>query len=265
MINRVKKAIDKLFFCLRISADAGTFFSLLRQTKKLRWAAGNPVPLEEQHTYRLNLTGSYADIFLRTYAGDITMLYEIFLNKSYRFNGMDAFNPATIVDLGAHIGMSALYFSKNFPDADIYCIEPDEDNFALLENNTAGSKRITPIRAAISDADGNAVIEKSRFSYNSAIHTGEGSNAIRTITMATLFNELHLTHIDLLKIDIEGYEKKILAGDILWLANVSRIIIEVHSPEDEAVSLSTLKQHGFAVSKLHNEAMDDSIYYAVKE
>jgi FkbM family methyltransferase len=265
MVTRVKKALDKLIFCLRISGNANTFFTLLRETKRLRWAAGSTAPHENPHTYRLNIAGTFTSIFLRTYAGDITMLYEIFLNRSYQFKGMETFTPKTIVDLGAHIGMSALYFSTCFTGAEVYCIEPDEDNFTLLQKNTVSNRQITPIRAAISDTDGTAGIEKSRFSYNSSIQAGEGNNSIRTVTMPTLLNQLNITTIDLLKVDIEGYEKKIFAGNISWLAKVNRIIIEVHSPEDEAVTMAALKQYHFIVGKLVNAAMADSIYYGVRD
>ena len=265
MVTRVKKALDKLFFCLRISGNANTFFTLLRETKKLRWSAGNTAPQEELHTYRLNIAGTYTNIFLRTYAGDITMLYEIFLYRSYQFKGMEPFTPNTIIDLGAHIGMSSLYFGTCFTEAEIYCIEPDEDNFTLLQKNTVSNRNITAIRSAISDTDGRAAIEKSRFSYNSFIQAGEGNNSIRTVTMPTLLKELNITTIDLLKVDIEGYEKKIFAGNISWLANVNHIVIEVHSPEDEAVTMAALKQYNFIVGKLVNATMSDSIYYAVRD
>src|ERR1700754_4702020 len=258
MVNRVKKALDKLFFCLRVSGNASSFFTLLRETKKLRWAAGNTAPQEELYAYRLNIAGTYTDIFLRTYAGDITMLYEIFLYRSYQFEGMESFTPKTIIDLGAHIGMASLYFGTCFTAAEIYCIEPDEDNFTLLQKNTVSNRNITPVRAAISDTDGTAAIEKSRFSYNSFIRAGEGNNNIRTVSMPALLKELNITTIDLLKVDIEGHEKKIFAGDISWLAKVNRIVIEVHSPEDEVVTMAALKQYNFIVGKLVNATMSDS-------
>lgn len=262
-IIRSQQAFRKLFFCLKISGDAHTFFTLVKETKKQRHESHG----DDQETtpvYRLNVTGKYIDIFLRTHSGDIAILYEIFLYRSYAFKGMDLFHPKTIVDLGAHVGMAALYFQSKYPDATVYCIEPDMDNFMLLAKNTAGNPRIRVLPAAVSDTDGSAVIVKSRFGYNSVVLTGtETDKATRTATLATLLTELNISTIDLLKIDIEGHEKKIFSGNTEWLKKVDRIILEVHSAEDETICTAALTQYDFSIARLNN--ISDAVLYAVKK
>jgi len=259
MLTRIKQVFNKLLFCWKVSGHANTFFSLIKETKKQgRLSNGGAA-----RVYQLNITGEYTDVYLRTSAGDIAMLYEIFLYKSYSFSGMDGFHPKIIVDLGAHIGMSALFFQSAYPDAAVYSIEPDIDNFELLRKNTLSKRQIAVLQAAISDVDGSAVVAKSQFGYNSVVVTGEATGRpIRTMTMATLLRELHIFQIDLLKVDIEGYEKKIFSGDTDWLGVVGRIIIEVHSPEDEAVCRTALRGHNFSVVKLDKIA--DNILYALR-
>jgi len=262
MLTRIKQVFNKLLFCMKVSGNTDTFFSLIKETRRQRQANNKD---ETAHVYRLNVTGEYTDVHLRTSAGDIVMLYEIFLYRSYSFDGMDVFHPRIIMDLGAHIGMSALYFQSKYPAAAVYSIEPDTDNFELLKKNTVSNPHITALQAAVSDMDGAAVVAKSRYGYNSVVLAGDAAagNPIRTMTMPTLFNELHISTIDLLKVDIEGYEKKIFSGNTDWLFNVSRIIIEVHSPEDEAVCTAALRRHNFSIVKLGKIA--DNILYAVKE
>jgi len=262
-IVRLQQAFRKLFFCLKVSGDISTFLTLAKETKK-RQRESHSANQETMQVYRLNVTGKYTDIYLRTHSGDIGMLYEIFLYRSYSFKEMDLFYPKTIVDLGAHIGMSALYFQSKYPEATVYCIEPDRDNFELLIKNTSGSPHIRVLPAAVSDTDGSAVMAKSRYGYNSVVLTGTATGRpTRTITLATLFSELKISTIDLLKIDIEGHEKNIFSGNTECLKNVDRIIIEVHSSEDETICRQALTQHSFSIVKLNN--ISDTVLYAVKK
>ena len=46
--------------------------------------------------------------------------------------------PGLIIDGGAHIGLTSLFFAQLFPSAQIIAVEPQKDNFALLSANTAG-------------------------------------------------------------------------------------------------------------------------------
>lgn len=54
-----------------------------------------------------------------------------------------------ILDLGGNIGLSALWFAKQFPKARIFVLEPDAGNVKLLKQNLAGCDRVTVIPGAI--------------------------------------------------------------------------------------------------------------------
>jgi FkbM family methyltransferase len=58
-----------------------------------------------------------------------------------------------VIDAGANIGASALYFAYNLPDALIVAIEPDPDNFKLLSKNVEGLN-VEPMQAALSSSAG---------------------------------------------------------------------------------------------------------------
>jgi FkbM family methyltransferase len=56
-----------------------------------------------------------------------------------------------IIDAGAQIGMSTLYFKKQYPGAEIVAIEPNTINFKLLEENIWENQldNVTTIQAAL--------------------------------------------------------------------------------------------------------------------
>ena len=80
---------------------------------------------------------------------------EIFGDGAYRFDCRRA--APRIVDCGAHIGLSVLYFKRRWPRAQITAFEPSPDTFALLERNVGsnGLADVELVNAAIT-ASGDA-------------------------------------------------------------------------------------------------------------
>src|SRR5690349_12598508 len=68
-------------------------------------------------------------IFLRPSTTDRKVFREIFLFNAYGFQ-IDP--PKIIVDGGANIGLSSIFFATRFPAAKIYAIEPEQTNFDVL-------------------------------------------------------------------------------------------------------------------------------------
>lgn len=119
------------------------------------------------------------------------------------------------------------------------------------------------MHAAISDADGNVNVYKTAFGYNSAIEgTGYPAGNVQAVTMNSLMDKLNLDHIDLLKIDIEGYEKRLLANNIDWLNKVGYILIELHSEEDKTVCFDAFQRYKFKVEKLQANNLNDQLFLA---
>lgn len=101
---------------------------------------------------RLRLNSSrVAEIVLRPFAGDIFVLFEVLLGRCYQIPDaiLSPERVRVILDCGANIGITSLYFASRYPNARIFSIEPDKENFALLKRNTAAEPRIIPIHGAI--------------------------------------------------------------------------------------------------------------------
>lgn len=164
-------------------------------------------------TYRLN-------------RGDIQSLREVWLDQVYRL----PFDLVIerVVDLGANIGLTSVYFAKTYGAKTIVAVEPNPANVSLARRNfEQNGIAARVVEAAIGPADGIAKFA-DRIDSNLGAVSDEG-RPVRMISMRTLCAGLQpLGAIDLLKIDIEGGEQALLSGSIDWLSGVRAIIAEFH-------------------------------------
>ena len=90
-------------------------------------------------------------------AKDVFQQQEYSLNRLRRASELIAFakeqerrgRRPLIVDAGANIGATALYFTLTFPNSSVVAVEPDHENFNLLSKNTQGL-RVKAHHAAVS-------------------------------------------------------------------------------------------------------------------
>jgi len=182
-------------------------------------------------------------IYLRRNSTDFYIFTQIFYSEEYNFIFDET--PNTIIDCGANIGLSTIYFKTKFPEAKIIAIEPDKTNFDLLIKNTENYSDITCINGAI----WNSSINLELLDLNLgewAYMTKEGdeaiSNPIQGYTISEIMKLSNIETIDLLKIDIEGAEKEVFTKNYSnWLASVKNIIIELHDRLVENASKSFFK------------------------
>ena len=174
-------------------------------------------------------------MYLRTYEGDIAVFYEIFWRKVYDVPQLDIASLRTIIDAGANIGMASLFFRSQAPNAKIFSIEPDADNFQLLQKNTIHDEQIICIHAAIDNEDGLVHLSKSQLAYNTKVAENFSGEKVTALSMASLMQRHNIYFIDLLKIDVEGFEHKIFSSNLQWLDHVHNVLIEIHSEHDYAV------------------------------
>jgi FkbM family methyltransferase len=157
---------------------------------------------------------------------------EVFEHEYYRLPL--PFGPATILDLGANIGLTAVYFGRLFPGAQLACVEPVPSNVLLLKRNLElNGVRATVFAAAVHDQDGSVEVELDAKDYGHRVVDGP-SNAsgsrlnVAAITIPTILQQLGWERIGLLKVDIEGHEKVLFSKHCDWLSRVEAICIECH-------------------------------------
>jgi FkbM family methyltransferase len=162
-----------------------------------------------------------------------------------------------IVDVGANIGCSALFFHQYFPEATIICIEPEESNIKILKKNILINKaenKIKTIKKALWNTTTTLELRRIDFSNDGFHVMQEGTthgiiDKVATCTLPEILKENAQIGIDLLKIDIEGAEKIIFEDEThlqSFLPNTQSVIMEVH-PEyisDEKI-MSVLRKFDF--------------------
>jgi FkbM family methyltransferase len=160
---------------------------------------------------------------------------EIFNDEIYFFES-DLKNP-TIIDAGAYIGLSTLYFKQLYPGSKIYAIEPNPKAFEVLEANILDNSLFNciSINGALSKGEGERefFIDKGDRNWNSTASfykgTWQGGMDSIMINVRTFpLSGLLVEDIDLLKMDIEGAEFSVLREAESKLNCVKRLILEYH-------------------------------------
>src|SRR5438128_6867077 len=86
-------------------------------------------------------------VLVRLNTSDVHALRAIFLDRELEL--ALARRPQTIVDAGAFIGLSSLYFAWRYPNPKVIAIEPEKSNYELLLHNIDGWENIIAVRAAL--------------------------------------------------------------------------------------------------------------------
>lgn len=140
-----------------------------------------------------------------------TQFNEIFEVEHYK--GGRIKKDMTILDVGANIGLSTLYFKPHARM--IYAIEPNNDYYSFLNLNTSHYTNIKTFNVGlgISDRIGTLFSNSNEMRTETIFGTGENSQSFDQQSIDTFFKKQHIEHIDLLKIDCEGAEYPIFASD----------------------------------------------------
>lgn len=172
---------------------------------------------------------------------DTFILSEVFKDECYKLD--PGVEEPYILDLGANAGFTAVYYSKLFPNARIACVEPIPNNINYLRKNLDYNQvRAHVFEAAIGIEDGTLEMEISEKDYGHKVSDANSSiNAsmiqVAALTIPSILQKLNWLTIDLLKIDIEGYEGILLSKNNSWLKSVNTIIMELH----EGITIEEIK------------------------
>lgn len=180
--------------------------------------------------FRLSPNNLPHPLFLRSGSSDSLTFLEIFLTKEYEIE--IPINPLFIVDLGANIGFGSIYFANKYPESAIVCVEPEEGNFRLLEKNIAPYGNIRPVMAGVWSKDVHLKVVDEGFGewgYRVVECENDEPGSFSAVTIGKIIDESPFEEIDILKIDIEGAERKIFSENYeSWLPKVKVLIIELH-------------------------------------
>jgi FkbM family methyltransferase len=249
MSNFLRKALQYL--------EYRQYFVGHRDAMLFRQFRNNLATSLEPQTVRVRPWGRRA-VHIRPRSMDAVTLWDVLKNRFHL--PPESLTCRTIVSLGANAGYATTDFACRYPQARIVAVEMDRENALQCERNTAFARdRVTVVNAAIWSTDGD-VYYRGRDVHDLRISALDGDGAApavtderraRAISIATLFAEHHLEHVDFLKMDIEGAEAAVFGGDAQWLRKVGAILVEVHPPATPALCQAVLEREGFRVSHHH--------------
>jgi len=233
---------------VRATRANATRVRILRRFQQLRWLPHAAKTLKNwSEVYGALLRGETVPTLVfrnglrlgHAHEDDVMLLVrEIFWQHCYGDSRFYRPQPGhTILDIGANIGVFALYMASQAPGIRVVCFEPASGASARLAENVRANRlggAISVHRLAVSNRAGEAVLA-------SGIGTGHGSffasaysqpSAQETVRCVSIDEALEMagpTGIDLLKVDVEGAEIEIFeARELAKWENVKRVALEYH-------------------------------------
>jgi FkbM family methyltransferase len=186
----------------------------------------------------------------------LTYLFEeVFVSKDYAFKAST--ERPVIIDCGANIGISMLYLKHNYPQAQMYCFEPNPNVFKLLSQNRDYNKldNVTLFPVALSNFEGETsfFMDDNAGTLLSSLDQKRGGNNVIHCQTKKLSDYIKdFDKVDLVKMDVEGSEWMILDDlkQSKCLDKIQQLIIEYHHKiEDEPSKFSQFlkifEEHGF--------------------
>jgi len=182
-----------------------------------------------------------------------TYLFNIFFSEPFKISTSVSSSPV-IVDGGANIGMSSLYFHFRYPQGRIYAIEPSCQNIELLQRNLSEIPNLQIEQMAIWNESKELVFNISECTrYNSFFHTGEKCRAekVKALCLSEWLDQKGLTKIDILKLNVEGAEANAIRGLGKRITDVGIIVGELH-PQfvDKEMFIEELKGNNFILTRM---------------
>lgn len=166
------------------------------------------------------------------------------------------------VDIGAHIGKYSIMMASLNKKGEVIAIEPDARNFSILNYNVKINhlKNVKTLPFACSSKKGFIRLFYDKWLTTSPSATSNQTKTHVLVKCERLDGLLPKKQIDLIKIDVEGFELEVLKGAKGVLKRTKAIIFE--SFENNINKVKTfLEERGFNVLN----TKEKNYYYAIKE
>jgi FkbM family methyltransferase len=202
----------------------------------------------ERTQINLALGSANKTFHFRRGTSDEGVIEEIFKKGDYNFGRLrrgaelsalytriSASRSPLIIDAGANIGASSVYFAYSFPRARVVAIEPVDSNFELLVANSADTT-IECVHAALASNTGQVnVLDPGQGFWGFRTGTAESpavGKRVQSVGCVTI-NDIYKSHGHdcapfMVKIDIEGGEDDLFSANTEWVADTPIILIELH-------------------------------------
>ncbi|TAK71665.1 MAG: FkbM family methyltransferase [Betaproteobacteria bacterium] len=197
-------------------------------------------------------------------------------------------SPKLVVDIGANVGQFAVAATRLFNGVRVLSIEPDSRTADVLRHNLRAEKQTEVLVSAIGDYVGDARFHVNKDTQVSSLlelgrdrirafprSTVVEEITVKVTTLDVLFHERRVEGPILVKIDVQGFEDKVIRGGSNFLCGVDWVLVEVsfadlYDGEQDFSSISNLldelgfkflRPMNFHISPLTGEVMEmDALY-----
>jgi FkbM family methyltransferase len=177
---------------------------------------------------------------------DLLVAAEVILLDCYKLR--DSTAPTTVIDVGGALGEFGLFVAQRFPDAKVTIFEPNPTAFALLEENAALNKiSNASLQWSCIGPETSYDFPADHSAQNSILGASAGRAKVPGAKLESFIDE----HVDILKIDTEGFEIPVLTSGGERLKRVRQVWLEYHEnivPGQRAALEQLLRQAGFVVT-----------------
>lgn len=153
-------------------------------------------------------------------------------------------NVKTVLDIGANVGQFAKEIRSSLPESQIYSFEPLKECFTVLAKEFEADTKFKAFNYALGEKANQTIIHKSAYSPSSSIlnmslthkelfpHTKEHTTEkIEIKRLDDITDSLGLEKEILIKVDVQGFEDKVIAGGEQTFKKARAVIIETSFTE----------------------------------
>lgn len=188
---------------------------------------------------------------------------EIFVSQIYYHPNMRMPRHPVIMDVGANIGIFGVWAHRRHQPSAIFCYEASPQTFEYLRDNTsrlvdAEITKVHTVNRAVACKAGetltlhqsplvsgiSTLLDKSKVGWVKELAASQElvSHEVKTTTVSAEIATQALAHIDLLKIDVEGYFMEVLGGiSPADFPKIKNIVIEIDYAEEVGVTLKNVE------------------------
>jgi len=185
----------------------------------------------------------------------------------------------TVLDIGAHQGTFSAFAASLAKKGKVFSFEPTKSTFLILEKNFARQKNVSVLNLGVGDITCQKIIATSKIyppsnlmtdsdSYNiNLLAADQKEQKVDVISIDDFIKSKKIKKVDFIKIDAEGYEKRIIQGGKETIKKLMPVIAvsAYHCKDDKTKLIKMISQiqplYRHRLSKLPEE---DLFFYIPK-
>jgi FkbM family methyltransferase len=219
-------------------------------------------------TKKIKIAGFPEYLYYRPGTSDLQAIKQMLFQQFYQTIAQ-CDEPQFILDCGGNVGAATIYFLSKYPNTHVTVVEPDPANFTVCKQNLDQYIRkgqVTCLQSAIWHRQTGLKLVNGGLGREWEVEVRECVSGeipdLEAIDIGTILTRSGYDTIDILKIDIEGAERKILSFDSRferWLDRTQHMAIELHGDDCRQIFLDAMSAYDYELSELGDVTICNNI------